>query len=78
MDIMDLLYSPYPQIRATRAPAGSNCVVLNIPSTKLNVIVTLGTDIVLFAIMLIGLLRLGFHERGAFGMGRLLWRQVQC
>jgi len=27
--------------------------------------------------MLAGLLRLGFHERGAFGVGRLLWRQVR-
>ena len=26
--------------------------------------------------MIFGLLRLGFHERGAFGMGRLLWKQV--
>jgi hypothetical protein len=26
--------------------------------------------------MLIGLLRLGFHEPGVFGLGRLMWRQV--
>ena len=26
--------------------------------------------------MFFGLLRLGFHERGAFGLGRLLWKQV--
>ena len=26
--------------------------------------------------MFFGLLRLGFHERGAFGMGRFLWKQV--
>ena len=26
--------------------------------------------------MIFGLLRLGFHERGAFGLGRLLWKQV--
>jgi len=50
-------------------------MILNFPSTKLNVIVTFSTDIVLFSLMLIGLLRLGFHERSAFGMGRLLWRQ---
>ena len=30
----------------------------------------------LLLIMFFGLLRLGFHERGAFGMGRLLWKQV--
>ena len=26
--------------------------------------------------MFFGLLRLGFHERGAFGLGRLMWKQV--
>ena len=26
--------------------------------------------------MFLGLLRLGFHERSAFGLGRLLWKQV--
>ena len=26
--------------------------------------------------MFFGLLRLGFHERGAFALGRLLWKQV--
>ena len=26
--------------------------------------------------MFVGLLRLGFHERSTFGVGRLLWRQV--
>jgi hypothetical protein len=43
---------------------------------KLNVFVTFGTDIILLTIMFIGLLRLRFHERSAFGLGRLLWRQV--
>jgi hypothetical protein len=27
--------------------------------------------------MLIGLLRLGFHEPGVYGLGRLMWRQVR-
>jgi len=71
MDIIGLLYSPYPQIRATRATVGSTCVVLNVPSTKLNVIVTSVPT-------LSYLLRLEFHERDAFGMGRLPWRQVGC
>jgi hypothetical protein len=44
-------------------------------STKLNTITTLVTDIALLLIMLIGLLRLGFHEPGVYGLGRLLWRQ---
>ena len=26
--------------------------------------------------MVFGLLRLGFHDRGAFGLGPLLWKQV--
>jgi hypothetical protein len=44
--------------------------------TQLNFIITLVTDLILLLVMFIGLLRLGFHERGAFGLGRLLWRQV--
>ena len=44
--------------------------------TKLNFIVTFVTDIILLVVMFIGLLSLRFHERGAFGLGRLLWRQV--
>jgi hypothetical protein len=43
---------------------------------KLNLIVILATDIILLHIMFIGLLRLGLHEHSAFGVGRLLWRQV--
>ena len=27
--------------------------------------------------MLIGLLRLGFHEPGVYGLGRFMWRQVR-
>ncbi len=26
--------------------------------------------------MFFGLLRLGFHERSTFGLGRLMWKQV--
>ena len=37
---------------------------------------TLATDIILLLIMFFGLLREGFHERGAFGVGRLMWKQV--
>jgi hypothetical protein len=51
--------------------------VLDIHSTKLNTITTLVTDIALLLIMLIGLLRLGFHEPGVYGLGRLMWRQVR-
>jgi hypothetical protein len=34
------------------------------------------TDITLLLIMLFGLLRLGFHEPGVFGLGQFMWRQV--
>ena len=37
---------------------------------------TLATDIILLLIMFFGLLRQGFHERGTFGVGRLMWKQV--
>ncbi|KAH9956523.1 hypothetical protein BC827DRAFT_1270889 [Russula dissimulans] len=63
------------QIRSTWSPDEATCLVLNIESNKPNFIVALCTDIVLLVIMLVGLLRLGFHERSAFGMGRLMWRQ---
>jgi len=63
------------RIRATWTPDAATCSVLNFQSNKLNVIIMLSTDIVLLVIMLIGLLRRGFHERSAFGIGRLLWRQ---
>jgi hypothetical protein len=55
-------------------------VVINAHIIKLNLIVILATDVILLLIMSIGLLRLGFHERSAFGVGRLLWKQVgyQC
>ena len=48
----------------------------NLHISVLNILVTLATDVSLLLIMFFGLLRLGFHERGAFGPGRLLWKQV--
>ena len=48
----------------------------NLHICVLNLLVTLATDIILLLIMFFGLLRLGFHERSAFGLGRLLWKQV--
>jgi hypothetical protein len=53
-------------------------VVANLYISERNILVTLATDMILLLIMFIGLLRLGFHERGAFGLGRLLWKQVGC
>ncbi|KAF8504745.1 hypothetical protein F5888DRAFT_1886812 [Russula emetica] len=63
------------RIRATRVP-GASCLVPNLHISELNILVTLATDIILLLIMFFGLLRLGFHERGAFELGRLLWKQV--
>jgi len=74
---MDFLDLSRPQIRSTWVPQLSTCIVSDIQSTKLNIITTLITDVTLLLIMLVGLLRLGFHERGVFGLGRLMWRQVR-
>ncbi|KAI9455867.1 hypothetical protein F5148DRAFT_1369800 [Russula earlei] len=54
-----------------------SCVVDNMESSKLNIIATLITDIGLLLIMLIGLLRIRRYGGVTFGLGRLLWRQVQ-
>ena len=51
-------------------------MVLNTESSKLNFIVTLITDIMLLLIMLAGLFRLRYYERGTLGLGRLVWKQV--
>jgi hypothetical protein len=51
-------------------------VLVNLHTAELSLIVLLSTDTILLHIMAIGLFRLGFHERSAFGVGRLLWRQV--
>ena len=56
--------------------SGAGCGVPNLHISELNILVTLATDIILLLIMFFGLLRLGFHERGTFGLGRLLWKQV--
>ena len=48
----------------------SPCLVVNLHISELNILVTVATDIILLLIMFFGLLRLGFHERGAFGLGR--------
>jgi hypothetical protein len=57
------------------SPTLSTCVLVNLHTAELSLIVLLSTDTILLHIMAIGLFRLGFHERSAFGVGRLLWRQ---
>ena len=54
----------------------SSCLIVNLHISELNILVTLVTDIILLLIMFFGLLRLGYHERCAFGLGRLMWKQV--
>jgi len=63
------------RLRAEWVPAMSTCAISNVHTTKLNLIPMLIADTALLLIMLIGLLRLGFHESGVFGLGRLMWRQ---
>jgi hypothetical protein len=52
-------------------------MVVNMPDLKLNALMSFIADIILLVLMLVGLLRLGFHESGVFGLGRLMWRQVR-
>jgi hypothetical protein len=46
-------------------------------STKLTVVVSLVSDILLLLIMLIGLLRMRLKAGRAFGVGSILWKQVR-
>lgn len=52
------------------------CLVVNRHILELSIFSTLATDIILLFIMSFGLLRLGFHDRSASGLGHLLWKQV--
>ena len=51
--------------------------MLNFEATKLNVAISLITDVVLLLIMLAGLIRLRLRGGGALGLGRMLWNQVR-
>jgi hypothetical protein len=64
------------QLRAAWVLERRSCVVLNTMSSKLNIIVTLITDIILLLIMLVGLLRRRRYGGGTFCLGQLLWKQV--
>jgi len=63
------------RIRSAYLETLNICMETNLQSLKLNILATLVSDILLLLIMLIGLLRMRYHERGAFSMGRLLWKQ---
>ena len=68
----------YLQLRSDWDPAVPACIIFNSDNSKLNIIVTLITDIILLLIVLIGLLRLRSEVSGTlvFGIGHLLWKQV--
>lgn len=68
----------HPQIRADWDSEQSVCVILNIESNQITVIIILVTDIILLSTMLVGLLRLRRGGGGKFELGRLLWKQVKC
>lgn len=65
------------QIRADWDSEQSVCVILNIESNQITVIIILVTDIILLSTMLVGLLRLRRGGGGKFELGRLLWKQVK-
>ena len=58
-------------------PAFQTCAVRNSDEIKPALITTLITDIILFVTMLVGLFRLFIDNNCAFGVGRLLWKQVE-
>ena len=66
----------YLQLRATWDPILRACAILNSEEFKLTFIVTLITDTILLGTMLIGLFRPLSDGSYAFGIGRLLWKQV--
>ena len=57
-------------------PAEAACVMTNIEQTRITVVVTIVTDLVLLFIMLVGSLCLRRDGGGNFGLAGLLWRQV--
>ncbi|KAI9508998.1 hypothetical protein F5148DRAFT_1283412 [Russula earlei] len=63
------------QLRAVYFPLRKTCVVLNTHVNTLNILFTLGIDILFLLIMLVGLFDMRRTEGGTFGIGRLLWNQ---
>jgi hypothetical protein len=70
------IYVAHPQVRSGTASQDS-CTPKNIQITKINLISTLVTDVVLLLIMLVGLLRLRVKGVGMLSLGQLLWKQVR-
>jgi hypothetical protein len=64
-----------PQIRSVWT-SEEGCLVSNSDIAKLNFVVTLATDIILFLMMLAGLLYLRLEGGGTLSLGDFLWKQV--
>jgi hypothetical protein len=63
------------RIFATWSPLLPICVIVDMDVLKINILVTLCTDIALLLMMLFGLLSKHLYERSTFGLGRHLWKQ---
>jgi hypothetical protein len=66
----------YLQLRAAWDLPSQTCTILNSEEIKPTLIVTVITDIILLVTMLVGLSPLITDSSCAFGLGRLLWKQV--
>ena len=66
----------YLQLRATWNPILKTCVINNSEKIKPTFIITVINDTILLVAMLVGLFPLLTDSSCAFGLGRLLWKQV--
>jgi len=73
--VTNIIFETQSTIRIRTIQIPGSCLVPNLHIFKLNILVTLTTDVILLLTMFIGLLRRGFHERGTFELGRLMWKQ---
>ena len=65
-----------PQLHAEWSPTESVCIVLNPEGSKINIISSFVTDVILLLIMLVGLLRM--RQDGTLSkFSKFLWRQVR-
>ena len=64
------------QLRSDWSAALPGCNTFNSHSSKLNIIFSTVTDVILLLTVLIGLIRLRSYGGGMFDMGRFLWKQV--
>ena len=76
LNYFESLTSTHSQLRSKWMAGVFPCVTINTPSNTAALISMAVTDIILLLIMLVGLLRLGGHRGGTFGLAHLLWKQV--